>query len=242
MANRILRGTILTSEKVCSLTWGGEILYRRLMSIADDFGRFDARSSIVRSSLYPLQLDKVSESDVIKWMGECSKAELVRLYFVEKKPYGEILNFDQQLRIKKSKFPAPDVECKQMISDANHLPSDDSRTISTRMPETNPNPNPESETENLIIIAGEKFFKKGSVIWLNEYRNTLNGLLMGKLKGFSEKELLDRFDLEYPNYNFKDANHFANALKYMGDLISKEKSSGKKEVYDKSQRQDITWE
>ncbi len=64
-------------------------------------------------------MDKVSESDVVKWMGECSEAGLVRLYQVAGKPYLEILNFKQRMRAAKSKFPAPDTE---LPTNDGHLP------------------------------------------------------------------------------------------------------------------------
>lgn len=131
MANRIVKEGILRSDKVNSLSWTAEVFYRRLMSVADDFGRFDARLPIVRSALYPLRLDRVSEADIVKWMNECSEAGLISQYEVDNKPYMEIIEFGQTLRIKKSKYP-----CKQTQADA-------SRCVA----EKNPNPKQESETE-----------------------------------------------------------------------------------------------
>ena len=81
--------------------------------------------------------------------------------------------------------------------------------------------------KNLIKINGEKFEKKPSEILLNEYRAMYDGLLMGKLQGCDEKELLKRFDEEYPNYEFKDRNHFSNALKSTFEKIKKEKVAPK---------------
>ena len=39
MPNRMIREELLTCEKVNELSFGAEIFYRRLMSVADDFGR-----------------------------------------------------------------------------------------------------------------------------------------------------------------------------------------------------------
>lgn len=107
MPDRIIRTGILSSDRVNRLTWPAEVFYRRLMSVADDFGRFDGRPAILRASLYALKLDKVSESDVGKWLGECSAAGLVRCYAVDAKPFVEIDRFDQRTRAKSSKWPAP---------------------------------------------------------------------------------------------------------------------------------------
>ena len=108
MADRIIRSDILTSDSVNLLSWPAEVFYRRLMSIADDFGRYDGRASLLRGSLYSLKLDKVSEADIAKWLDECQKAGLVSFYHVDGKPYLEILKFGQRLRIMKSKYPEPD--------------------------------------------------------------------------------------------------------------------------------------
>jgi hypothetical protein len=108
MPDRILRAKILTSDLVNSLSWPGEVFYRRLMSAVDDYGRYDARVSILRSSLYALKLDKVSDADIVKWLGECSKAGLISVYQVQGKDYLEILQFRQRLRAMKSQYPPPE--------------------------------------------------------------------------------------------------------------------------------------
>lgn len=110
--SRMVRKDILSSDSVNSLTWGGEVFYRRLMSVVDDFGRYDGRCEILRSQLYPLKLDNVSKSDIGKWLNECSKAGLIRLYSTDGRDYVEILKFNQRLRVKKSKYPAPKEECR----------------------------------------------------------------------------------------------------------------------------------
>lgn len=131
MGNRVVRAAILESDSVNKLTWGGEVFYRRLMSILDDFGRCDGRVSILRSKLYPLRLDKVSESDVSKWLSECENAALVRIYLVENKPYLELFNFNQTVRIKKSFFPAPIDPYVQLLADASKRVSETETILET---------------------------------------------------------------------------------------------------------------
>lgn len=86
-----------------------------------------------------------------------------------------------------------------------------------------------------IKIGNEIFYKKGSEIFLDEYKSTLDSWLMGKMRGFDKDELLERFDLEYPNYEFEDRNHFSNSLKFVFEKIQKEKNSAKKEKDGKQQ-------
>jgi hypothetical protein len=103
---RIIREGILTSDAINSLGWQAEVFYRRLMSVADDYGRFDGRLSLLRSSLYPLKVDRVAELDVGKWLTECVNADLVRLYMVSGRPYVEVQKFNQRVQ-SKSKYPDP---------------------------------------------------------------------------------------------------------------------------------------
>lgn len=107
MPNRIVREGIITSEPVNSLNWAEEVFYRRLLSVADDFGRFHGNPSLLRAACYPLQLNKVSDQDIVKWLQATEKAGLVRVYEVEGKRFVEILKFGQQIRAKDSKFPNP---------------------------------------------------------------------------------------------------------------------------------------
>jgi hypothetical protein len=76
---------------------------------------------VLRSRLFSLRLDKVSLSDIDKWMGECSEAGLVRCYEVESKPYVEILDFNQTIRIKKRKFPYLPESAIHMQADDKHM-------------------------------------------------------------------------------------------------------------------------
>lgn len=107
MPTRILRDGILTSERVAKLGWGAEVFYRRLMSVADDHGRYYALPALLRAACYPLHLDKVSDADIGKWLTECVTAALVSVYPAsDGKRYLQILDFGQRIQ-SKSKFPEP---------------------------------------------------------------------------------------------------------------------------------------
>jgi len=106
MPVRLLREGILDSEAVNSLSPEAEVFYRRLMSVVDDFGRFDGRTSVLRGRLYALQLEKVREANLERWIAECVKARLIRLYFANSKPYISFLKLGEP-RAKVSKYPPP---------------------------------------------------------------------------------------------------------------------------------------
>ncbi|HKB60060.1 MAG TPA: hypothetical protein VKC56_08470 [Gallionellaceae bacterium] len=107
MPNRILREGILTSERVNSLGFEAEVFYRRLMSVADDYGRFHAHPALLRAALFPLKLDAVRDEAMARLLEEVETAGLVRTYVVEGKRYLQLLDFRQRVRANASKFPAP---------------------------------------------------------------------------------------------------------------------------------------
>jgi hypothetical protein len=123
MPNRILRDGILTSDKVNSLSFAGEIFYRRLMSIADDYGLCDGRIPILRAQLYALKINSVSEKDVKSWRNEAVNSGLINAYVVDGKEYIQIQNFGQQTR-SKPKHPLPtDGKLISIDSNCNQLPA-----------------------------------------------------------------------------------------------------------------------
>lgn len=116
MPNRIVRESILSSEAVSSLKWDEEVFYRRLMSVVDDYGRYESNPQLLRSRCYPLQTDHVRVADIARWMAACQKAGLILDYVVDGKGYLELQKFQQQQRTA-SKFPAPqssDSKCYQL--------------------------------------------------------------------------------------------------------------------------------
>jgi len=121
MPNRILREGILTSSAVARLGWAEEVFYRRLHSVVDDFGRYYADEGMLRAACYPRQLNKVSDSDIGKWLRACVDAALVRVYPAEDgERYLEVVKFGQQVRAKKSKFPDMLSAC---AADAKQVPA-----------------------------------------------------------------------------------------------------------------------
>lgn len=118
MPNRIIREGILTSERVEQLDPPSEVFYRRLMSKVDDYGLFDGRTSILRSSLYPLRVDRVREADIARWIAACEKAGVIALYYHDGKPYLQMLDTRWSAR-SEAKYPMPtENSCAQMVATA----------------------------------------------------------------------------------------------------------------------------
>lgn len=118
MPNRIIKESICTSENIDSLSLFAEVTFYRLMVNADDFGRFDARTKILASRLFPLK--EISTEKMQEALSELVNADLVTVYFADGKPFLYLNSWDkhQQKRATKSKYPSPDESiCNQMISD-----------------------------------------------------------------------------------------------------------------------------
>lgn len=111
MPTRILRDGILESERVDALSVDAELFYRRLMSRADDYGRYTADPVLLRSNLYPRRVDRVTIQQIETWLAECCDGNepLVQVYEVFGKPYLQIVNFGQRVRSESKYPPAPEM-------------------------------------------------------------------------------------------------------------------------------------
>ena len=107
MPNRYIRESAIESEAVNSLSWQAEVFWRRLLNRADDFGRFTANPALLRASIFPLQLDCVSEADVQRLLAECEAAGLLFSYSHSCKRF-IVMNKWEKGRAKESKYPPPD--------------------------------------------------------------------------------------------------------------------------------------
>lgn len=160
MPNRIIREGILTSPRIAKLGWPEEVFYRRLHSVVDDFGRYYADLGLLRAGCYPRQLTKVSDSDIGKWLTACVNAALVRVYPAKDgESYLEVLDFGQQVRAKKSKFPDPLSTCaadaKQVIADA-HLDVSVSGVVSEDVFDGSAEPQSDSTPAVLTLTLVDK--------------------------------------------------------------------------------------
>ena len=107
MPNRYVRESAIESESVNSLSWQAEVFFRRLLNRVDDFGRFTANTALLRASIFPMQLDRVTEADVQRLIDECEAAGLLFSYSYACKRF-IVMNKWEKGRAKESKYPPPD--------------------------------------------------------------------------------------------------------------------------------------
>ena len=129
MPNRYIRESAIESEAISSLSWEAEVFLRRLFNRVDDYGRISASTQILRASLFPLQLERVSEKKIEGLLVDLEKAGLIGIYQVDAKKFLQVAKWEQG-RAKASRYPDPPADickhlqtyvygCKQTLADAN---------------------------------------------------------------------------------------------------------------------------
>lgn len=104
MPQRFLRPGLITSKKWEAVSWQAQSFYIRLLTLVDDFGRYEADSTLLRSHAFPLR-DDVRSSRVTELCEEIAKAGLVSFYRVDDKDYLQIEKWQERARGDRSKFP-----------------------------------------------------------------------------------------------------------------------------------------
>ena len=107
MPNRMLRDWT-KSISMDNLSLGAERFFTRLIMKADDYGSFYADPKILRSELFPLKIDEITNGEIESWLEECLEQSLIIIYTAEGKNLLRIVNFGQRLQNKRNKFPDPD--------------------------------------------------------------------------------------------------------------------------------------
>ena len=116
MPNRYVREAAIKSKAVNSLSWQGEVFWRRMLNLVDDFGRYSADPEELRADVFPRQLEKVREADISRLLLECEQAGLLFRFSANAKWY-LVINQWEQGRAKKSKYPVPpDNICKHLLT------------------------------------------------------------------------------------------------------------------------------
>jgi hypothetical protein len=107
MPNRYVRESAIESERVDKLSWAGEVFWRRLINRVDDFGRYTANPDLLRASLFPLRVNKVSAADIGKWLSECETADLVSAWKGNDGKHYLVMHRWEGGRAKTSRYPDP---------------------------------------------------------------------------------------------------------------------------------------
>ena len=121
MPNRFIKESCQSSRTLQNLTDFEERLFWRLLTLTDDYGRFEADPKLIISRCFPLGC-KHPLTDVIKCLHVLSDANSLFLYKNDNREYGVFLNFEKHQgppRAKKSKYPDPPASiCEHLQTNA----------------------------------------------------------------------------------------------------------------------------
>jgi hypothetical protein len=172
MPNRILKESICTSENIDSLSELAETFFYRLVVNCDDYGRSDARESVLLAKCFPLKLDRIKPETIAGLLVELQRAGLIKLYrYRNGRNYLELNTWDthQSIRAKKSKHPGPQDVGSEVISSSD-LQAIESRckqlhanvpVIQSNPIQSNPNTNAEikksrNSSSGELALVGER--------------------------------------------------------------------------------------
>lgn len=108
MPTRLIREGINSSARINALSFGAEVLYRRLLNVADDYGRYYGSPATLIGACWPTAPGRVRLTEVKAWLQELrtSTRPLVLIYVIDGCEYLQLSDFGQKAR-SKSKFPEP---------------------------------------------------------------------------------------------------------------------------------------
>lgn len=104
--NRIIKEAILRSERLSNVSVQARWAYLGLILIADDFGRLEASSRLLRVSIFPHD-DIIGEREFARWLDDLCAVDALLRYSVDGKLYIQIQRWKNTPRASASKFPPP---------------------------------------------------------------------------------------------------------------------------------------
>lgn len=136
MPSRIIRDSICTSPTLDALSDGAERLFWRLVTIADDYGRFEADPRIILGKCFPMKIGTLKPEKVADWFQEMVKVDLARQYRVNDRLYGYFPTWEkyQRIRAKESRYPPPPDDTRQPQESSDVSEMDELRTSADTCP------------------------------------------------------------------------------------------------------------
>lgn len=123
-----INGSRRMEDMVRAAGWACDSFYRRMLNVVDDYGCFEYRLNLLKLECYKTLHDLVRDADVKRWITECVKAGLVRVYAAHGRFYIEILDFRQAPRSER-KFPDPK-DCQVLtITEVKQLEPDKAEDV-----------------------------------------------------------------------------------------------------------------
>lgn len=106
MPQRFLRPGITNSGRWNSVSFEAQSLFIRILTLVDDFGRYDARIPILHGQCFALRND-IKPQRTAALRSELQASKLIEVYAVEDREYLQITQWQERARTERSKFPNP---------------------------------------------------------------------------------------------------------------------------------------
>ena len=106
MPQRFLRPGIAESDHWNNCSFEAQSMFVRLLTLVDDFGRYDGRIAILHAHCFALRPD-ISPQDTATFRCELQSKGLIDVYEVEGKEYLQLLRWQERARSFKSRYPDP---------------------------------------------------------------------------------------------------------------------------------------
>lgn len=133
MPQRFLKPGILQSPRWNVLSWPAQSLFVRLITLVDDYARFDAHPLLLARVAFPYGVPgsgrNVTVEQIEEWLAELGK-EMVDVYEVKGSRYLQIKRWTERVRSQNpSRFPPPPQLELALAHDGGcqHSPTDDSK-------------------------------------------------------------------------------------------------------------------
>jgi hypothetical protein len=104
MPQRFLKPGIVSSKKWDGLSWIGQSFYVRILTLVDDFGRYEADPILLKNQAFPLR-ENIRAAQVLELCRELSLSQLAFFYKADGKEYFQLSNWTERARADKSKYP-----------------------------------------------------------------------------------------------------------------------------------------
>lgn len=160
MPQRFLRPGITTSIRFNAIDWQAQTFYVRLLTLVDDFGRYEADQRILRSHVFPLGDYKGNDIPVKTIESICEQLSVNDLASFYETPKGQkvlqVSRWMERARAQQSRYPEFLEDCKQMFTERRIIPQNPaSLAIVPRH-----TPSPTFEVPDAASAAVRERFKK----------------------------------------------------------------------------------
>lgn len=105
MPNRLLREGVCTSDAMNGLSTEAEVMFYRLLVVADDYGYMDARLPILKAQCFPLR-ESATIKAIESWLDALAKGGLIYRYQKDGRPFLAVNKWEQRVR-SRPKYASP---------------------------------------------------------------------------------------------------------------------------------------